>query len=444
MNHRIMSDRHTIVVGAGIVGLSAAYYLARRGQRVTVLEQERIGDGASTGNAGIIALGHPPLPRPGLVGQTLRWLLDRSGPLYVRPRLSLPLMRWLWAFRRACRQDQFLRSMEILGEMGWAAGECYDELVQDAGLDGGYAKRGWLDIYRTPAAREQAFAEAQLHRKLGYQITDIDGDALRRREPCFKEEVLGACHYTQSAFADPNRTIASLAQLVIANGAQIRQETAVKRILIENGRFSAVSTSDNETLSADELVIAAGSWTTQLAASIGVHIPMEPGKGYHLQLTAPAVAPRTAMVLRERFVAATPMGDQLRLAGTIELSGLNHRLMERRLQMLLISAQPYLRGLDEVEIRSRWCGLRPCTADGLPVIGWAPGVQDVFIATGHAMMGFALGPITGKLISQCLLEGTASMDLAPLAPSRFAGRRAGGRATGKKSAPDPESVCIES
>jgi D-amino-acid dehydrogenase len=176
---------------------------------------------------------------------------------------------------------------------------------------------------------------------------------------------------------------------------------------------------DGRTIDADRLVLAAGSWTTRLARTIGIDIPMQPGKGYHVDLDETSHLPSTTCVLAETFVAATPLNGGLRLAGTVELSGMNLEIVQKRLEMLSVGARAYIRGIDEARVRSTWCGLRPLTADGLPVIGWAPGVDGVFVATGHAMMGFLLGPLTGRLASEALLDGKTSLDVAALAADRF-------------------------
>jgi D-amino-acid dehydrogenase len=166
-------------------------------------------------------------------------------------------------------------------------------------------------------------------------------------------------------------------------------------------------------------VLAAGSWSTALARSVGVKLPMQPAKGYHIDLSNPDERPGTTCVLAERFVAVTPLGDGLRLAGTVELSGLNLRVDERRVGRLLTGARSFLNGLEEARVESTWCGLRPMTADGLPVIGRAPGVAGVVVATGHAMMGFLLGPLTGRLVSEIVMDGKTSLDVAELGADRF-------------------------
>jgi len=411
----------TVVLGGGIVGLSAAYYLARRGETVTLLDRDPPATGASSGNAGILALGHPPLPHPGLFRQLPRLLLSSTNPLYVAPRFSAELLRWLLDFRRACGRERFERSVALLARLGWAARDCVDELVQEARIECELHHTGWLEVFRTERARTSSLRTAELLRGHGYRVDELAGDELRRREPAYRDEVVGALHYIDSGFANPARLVRGLVRHVRELGAELCFETEVDRLLREGARFIGVRLADGRTIEAKRLVLAAGAWTTRLARTIDVRVPMQPGKGYHVELRSTSHRPTTTCVLAETFVAVTPLDGGLRLAGTVELSGLNLRMVQARLDMLRRGAAAYVRGIDDAEAAGTWCGLRPMTGDGLPVVGWAPGVEGVFIATGHAMMGFLLGPLSGKLASEALLDGEMSVQAPAVFPSRFAG-----------------------
>jgi D-amino-acid dehydrogenase len=415
-----MSERHVIVVGGGIVGLCCAYFLARRGARVTLLEREGFDDSASAGNAGLLAVGHGPLPRPGLPARGLRMMFDRGSPLYIPPRVDADLVRWLWGFRRACDSRTYHRSMDLLAEHGWPAGACMRELIETEDIECEYRPIGQMDVFRTSKGMRGGEAEAAMLRDYGYGAELLDGDALRRREPAYRDDVVGAAVFTDRACADPGSFIAELAERVAARGATVRAGVEVDGLRRAGGRCTGVTLADNETLEADAVVLAAGIWSTDLARAIGVRIPMQAAKGYHMNLTAPDPLPVSSAVLAERFVAVTPMAGGLRLAGTLEFTGINRRIVEQRLEALRAGARLYLRGIDETSVQTTWCGLRPCTADGLPVVGWAPGIEGLFVTTGHAMMGFTLGPLAGRVAAECVLGDEASVDIQALSPGRFA------------------------
>ena len=415
----VKKGTHTLVIGGGIVGLSAAYFLARRGERVSVVERDALAQGASSGNAGILALGHAPLPRPGLLGQMLRLLLRRTNPVYVAPRLDPSLVRWLFEFRRACSPDHFDRSMDLLANIGWPAGECVRELIESEGIDCEYHRTGWLEVFRTREGLAEGREVVDQLQPFGYTVDVLSGDELREREPAFRDEIVGALHYVDSGFANPGKLVTGLAARAAEHGAELRFETEVDRLYLADGRFAGVSLADGDRIEADRVVLAAGAWTTELARKVGIRVPMQAGKGYHLNLDGVPRLPSTTCVLAESFVAVTPLDGGLRLAGTVELAGVNLRTTQRRLDMLPVGARAYIRGIDEARIETTWCGLRPMTADGLPAVGWAPGVAGVFIATGHAMMGFLLGPLSGRLASEALLDGKTSIDISALDPARF-------------------------
>jgi D-amino-acid dehydrogenase len=414
-----MRETHTVVVGGGIVGLSAAYFLARRGERVTVLERDELGQAASSGNAGILAMGHPPLPHPEAFRQLRRLVCRPTNPLYIAPRADRSLLGWMLAFRRACARDRFERSMKLLSEMGWVAGDCVRRLIEDERIDCEYHSSGWLEIFRTSHAMDESRRTADLLRGHGYRVTEIGRRRLQEREPAFRDDVVGALHYEDSAFAHPGKFLLGLAERLRRQGVELRTGAEVERVLVTTGRFAGLRLTDGERIDADRAVLAAGVWTTPLARSIGVRLPMQAGKGYHVELSGTPHRPTTTCVLAETFVAVTPLDGGLRLAGTVELSGLNLQINRRRLAMLSRGAADYIRGIDRAEVRGTWCGLRPMTGDGLPIIGWAPGIRGVFVATGHAMMGFLLGPLSGRLVSEALLDGRMSLDVTALAADRF-------------------------
>lgn len=411
-----------LVVGGGIVGLSVARFLVRRGMSVTVVARDPIDEGASVGNAGQAAFGHAPLPRPGLALNAVKWMFNGASPLYIPPRLDPALIGWLWNFRRACGRRQFDRNMEFLAACGLEAGALLVELVEEEHLDIEYRREGRLEVFRGASALETANDEADVLRRHGYAVERLDGNALRARDPAFRDAVAGAIDFGDSMTVAPHELMPALAAALAAHGTTIRTGQGVQAVEATGGRARGVTLEGGERIEADVVVLAAGIWTMALAERAGVRVPMQAGKGYHLELPRPEPCVGTACVLAERFVAVTPLRDRLRLAGTLEFTGINERMHDRRVQRLREGAELYLRGIDagDGEVH-RWCGLRPCTADGLPAVGWAPGVDGLFIATGHAMMGLTLGPLTGAYAARMIM-GEPVPEASLLSPARFAVR----------------------
>jgi D-amino-acid dehydrogenase len=309
--------------------------------------------------------------------------------------------------------------MDVLAAHGKPAGEVFRRLVEDESLDCEYQPRGQYDVFLSEDGMRGGEEEAELMRGYGYEVELVDGDELRRREPAFRDEIVGAALYPERAFCNPGRFVVEMAERARNAGAEMRSGSTVERLLITDDRCAGVELEGGERIEADRVLLAAGIWSSALAKQIDIRLPMQAGKGYHLNLTAPEPYLQTGCVCAERYVAVTPMAGGLRLAGTLEFSGINHEIVQKRVDMLRLGAARYLRGIEQAEPLSTWCGLRPCTADGLPVVGWAPNVGDLFLATGHAMMGFLFGPLTGQVACGCLLEEPPSVDIGPLSPDRF-------------------------
>lgn len=427
-------DDRTIIIGGGIIGVCAAWHLARRGHAVTLLERDAIGSGASSGNAGIIAIGHPPLPRPGLARQVLKWMARGDSPLYVPPRLDLSMIKWFWNFHRACTQQWFEVCMKTLGDLGRLSREQFETMLADEDIDCQYDRRGWMEVYQTEKGFDTGRREAEIIRAQGFEAIELNRSALMQREPAFRDNVAGAVLFPESSFTEPMALLEQFAMAAQRRGAVLRTGAPVRRILTQGDRFAGVELERGEKIEGATLVLAAGIWSTGLADQLGVSIPMQAGKGYHRNIEMPQPALNIASVLAESHVAVTPMGGFLRLAGTVEFSGINDKLVQRRLDMMSEAAEQYMHNVADQPVISEWCGLRPCTADGLPVIGWAPRVANVFIATGHARMGLSLAPGTGRIIADMLLDDTSPIDLETMRADRFT---RGATARSPRATPQP-------
>lgn len=416
------SETRVLVVGGGVIGLCTAYYLVRAGAEVVVLERETPGSGASSGNAGAVAPGHGPMTKPGRILQALRWMMDPTSPLYLPPRWNPSLWRWLWRFNSFCTEEHVHRGMELLGPLGHEGRGLFDELVEGEGLDCQFRPDGYYEVYRTRAGYEGAQTEIPLQRSLGYDTQALSGPALEEMEPALRSGTAGGLFFPEAATLDPGRFLSELARVSMARGMELRNGAWVANIEAGDGRVTGVRLKGGEVLEGDVVVLATGAYSLGLARAGGLSLPIQPAKGYHRDLPVePGGISQLGitMMLGERYVFCTPMGGFLRLAGTLELSGANHTIVPRRLENLTESAGRYLAGLEGAESRDDWVGLRPVTPDGLPVVGPAPGIEGLFIANGHAMLGLTLGPVTGKLLAEWILEGAPSEDLSALRPERF-------------------------
>ncbi len=417
-----MRDRHTIVVGGGVIGVCCAYFLARKGARVTVVERDAIGSGASYGNAGTISPGHPPMNRPVALRRAIRWLLDPVSPLYIPLRWDPDLWRWLRAFRACSTPARLEAGMRALEPLGHATRPLFDRLVDEEALDCGYRPEGYYELFRTEHGREEVEAEAAMARAAGYRVEMLAGEAIREREPALREGLLGGAFYSEAATCNPRRFVLELAERTIAHGGSILTGSEVVDVPIRGGRPIGVRLGSGEVVEGDTVVLATGAYSTDLARRLGCPLPLQAGKGYHRDRDpgaggAPALA--ITCILREYYVLCAPMDGFVRFAGTMEFSGVNHEIRRSRVAQLTLAAQQYLTGVGDAPSTSEWCGLRPCTPDGLPVIGPVRGLKGVFVAAGHAMLGLTLGPITGQLVAEWILDGAPSMDLGMMSADRF-------------------------
>jgi len=424
-----MSRPRTVIVGAGIVGLATAYFLARAGRDVLVLDREEIGDGASCGNAGLLSIGHYPLTRPGVSWRGLRWMLDRDAPLFIRPRPDADLISWLWTFHRHCNRRWLDGCMRELCAMGFPTLRLFEEIIAAEGIHCDYRRDGWLDVVMDPANLPHAEAEAGSLVPHGYSYRMLTGDELRARSACFTPEVAGAAWYTDSAHCHPGDFMLGLGAACARRGVEIRTSVDVAGLERDrHGRVAGVHSASGETFEGSEVVIAAGGWSGDLMRDMGLDIPMQGARGYHLQYEGIPELPFTGCVLHETFVAVTPMRDQLRLAGTLEIQPLGRPWMRNRLQKLPGGARRYIKGIDQGRVVAEWAGYRPCTSDGMPVIGAVPGSPGLYVGTGHAMMGMTLGPVTARVLADLVLGATPPMALPLADPARYSAARVPGPA----------------
>lgn len=410
---------HVLVIGGGVIGVCAAYYLAREGVSVTLVDKDDVCAGSSYGNAGLVVPSHSiPLAAPGVLWKGLKWMLDPTSPFYIKPRLDRELLGWLWRFRGHCTPGHLTRAIPVLRDLGFASLALYRELAGLDGLGGGFEQRGALSVFRTPKGFEEARHEAGLLTAHGITVEPLDGAAARAMEPSLGDAVIGALLFPEDAHLVPDAFVTGLAREAASLGVRIRRDTEVIGFETAGRRIRAVETTRGR-IEADEVVLAAGAWSPGLARALGLALPIQPAKGYSVTCQRPPEGPAMPLLLAEARVAVTPMGERLRFAGTLELAGLDLAVDRRRVEAVRRAPTRYLRLGDTLPLVEIWRGLRPCTPDGLPVIGRSARLDNLILATGHAMVGVSLGPVTGKLVAQLATGAPPLVDLAPLSPERF-------------------------
>jgi D-amino-acid dehydrogenase len=415
--------KHILVIGAGVIGLSTAYYCARRGFRVTVIDRNpEQRDGCSFGNAGMVTPSHfVPLAAPGMVALGLKWMWNPESPFYIKPRLNPELMLWGWKFMRAANARHVERSAPLLRDLSFASRTCFEELAALPANDFGLVKKGLVMLCKTQESLAHESAFAKQANELGVPAEVLDAKGLAKLDPDVTMDAAGGVYFPKDCHLSPNRFMAGLKQQCDATGVQFLWCTDVRNFTHDVPRITAVKTTAGE-FNADEIVLAGGSWTPVIARELGLRIPMQAGKGYSLTLPRPRELPQICAILTEARVAVTPMGEALRFGGTMEIAGLNEEINPVRVQGIIKAASRYYPKFtpDQFADVQPWRGLRPCSPDGLPYIGRTGKFSNLSIATGHAMMGLTLGPITGRLLAEILSGEKPSIAIEALSPDRYA------------------------
>ncbi len=433
-------SKRVLIIGGGVIGLSCAYYAAQRGYQVTVIDRNpKERNGCSFGNAGMIVPSHfVPLAAPGMVALGLKWMWNPESPFYIRPRLNLDLFSWAFRFWRAANARQVSKAAPLLRDLSFASRACFEELADaNSGLgDFGLVKRGLLMLCQTPHTLEEEVHFAARARELGVPVEVLDAKQTAALDPGITMSVAGSVFFPKDAHLAPNRFMSELQSGCERRGVSFRWNCEVAGVRLGKGRLDTVrvtpaaqgpATTVPEQaahceVEADEFVLAGGAWSPAFASELGLNLPMQAGKGYSLTLPRPPQLPQLCSILTEARVAVTPMGTSLRIGGTMELDGLNEDINPRRVSGIIRSAQCYFPKFSEVDFQdiTPWCGLRPCSPDGLPYLGRARRLSNVTLATGHAMMGLSLGPITGLIAARLLSQEPAGFDLSLLSSDRFA------------------------
>ena len=417
-------NRSVIICGGGVIGLSCAYYLAREGWRVTVVERNAEGaDSCAHGSAGYISPSHvEPISAPGMVWKGLKWMTSSRSPFYIKPRLDSDLMRWGWLFARHCTEAHRRRSAPVLRDLCLGGRRLFVELSDITGDAFELKQEGLLNLCQTQETLDHyATGLAALCNEVGIEARVLTAAQTAALEPGAKLKVAGSVYFPIDAHISPRLFVPALTALLRDMGVKFSWNTSVYGWRAEGGRIAGVSTTAGDFL-ADEYVLTGGSWSPAMVHGLGLRLPMQAGKGYSLTMERPRLQLTKSMILSERRVAVTPMGGKLRFGGTMEISGHSDTVRPERIEQIIAGALAFFPELTVADFAGikPWFGYRPVSPDGLPYIGRLGSYANLSTASGHAMLGLTLAPISGLLIAEVLTGKKPSVDLSLLRPNRFA------------------------
>jgi D-amino-acid dehydrogenase len=376
--------------------------------------------GASYVNAGYLTPSHfIPLAAPGVMKQGLRYMFDRASPLFIRPRLNRYFLEWAWAFNRSCSVSNVAQSIKIIKDINLWSADLFSEIRSSEGFTFQLENKGLLILCLTEKMLEEELRLSHIASEEGLEVKQLSTSEINTMEPNVTLNTIGAVHYQCDWHTTPHEFMKEMYDWLKTKGVIFYKNEQVVDIQASDGVIEKIITS-NDSFTADEFVLAAGSWSDFLSRKLGIRILLEAGKGYrinvdkHTGITIPTV-------LAEAKVAVTPMNGFTRFAGTMEIAGVNHKINRVRVDAIAEAAHRYYPDIsisnDEKEQAA--CGLRAISPDGKPYIGKSSKCNNLTIATGHAMMGWSMAPATGKLVAEIIQDKSTSLNLTLLDPNRF-------------------------
>ncbi|MCA9059615.1 MAG: FAD-dependent oxidoreductase [Planctomycetaceae bacterium] len=409
------SNRHTLVIGGGVIGAFTAYYLRQTGRDVTIVDRGTFGGGCSHGNCGYVSPSHvQPLPRPGQLMNGLKGLFSTQRALRIQPKLSPSFWMWMLKFASRCNVTDMHEAGTARHALLQSSKTLYEQVIAQENLQVEWTQDGLLFVYRDAH-------EFEAYRKTNQWLTDNfgvaaeeirGGDALAAMEPALKPGLAGAWWYRIDSHLRPGKLMSELRRVLTEQGVRILEQQEVKAFTPSCGRATGVRTTTAE-ITADEFVVCTGAWTPFLNDALGCRIPIQPGKGYSITMPRPSRCPRYPMILEECHVAITPFAAGYRVGSTMEFGGYDTRLNRQRLNYLRSGAAQYLHEPTCDPVEEEWYGWRPMTWDGKPYLDRSPIFTNVWVAAGHNMLGISMGTATGKLMAELISGQSPHLDLSP-------------------------------
>lgn len=412
-----------LIIGAGIAGLSSAYYLLQKGWQVEILEQNDLTNNCSYGNAGMIVPSHfTPLAAPGVVAQGIRWMFDSKSPFYVKPSLNTKLISWGLKFLKHSNQKHVDRSAAAIRDLNLASSRLYQEIAQKNGFDFELHQNGILMLYKTEKVAEEETELAHKAISMGLPVDILDHKGIQELEPNIRLDVIGGINYKCDGHMNPMKLMKQMIAYLKNNGVVFHTHHQVTGFEASGRKINAVIANGTK-FTADRFIMTGGSFLPELAQKAGITIQLMPGKGYSFMHTPedPVNTLEHAALLLEARVAVTPMNGQIRFGGTMELASHHDTINMKRVEGIIRSIPQYLPDfqMEKPKESEIWFGYRPCAPDGLPYLGQSSQLKNLIIAGGGGMMGLSLGPIFGKTVSELANDQKPTVEIKIFNPERF-------------------------
>ncbi len=407
------------VIGAGIVGVSTAIWLQRSGNEVTLIDRLGPGEGTSYGNGGILAsCSIVPVTVPGLIGKVPSMLMDRNSPLFLRWSYLPKLLPFLRRYLSHCTTSETTRIAAALNDIVGDSLEQHQALAAGTGAEKWLVPSDYLFIYGDRSNYEADAFGWSLRKANGFSWEELEGDAFEAYDPVFAKDLNFAARLPgHGRISDPGRYVKDLAAHFTDQGG--RYITAeVSDFRKTEGAVTGVVTGQG-VIDCGAAVLTAGVWSGPLAKKLGMKVPLESERGYHVELIEPNIMPRSPVMIASGKYVVTPMDGRLRVAGLVEFGGLDAPASKRPIELLLENISKAIPGLTWKDTRE-WMGHRPAVSDSIPVIGEAPGLKSVFMGFGHHHIGLTGGPKTGRILAGLISGDRPNSDLSAYAPARFA------------------------
>ena len=415
-----MANDRIIVVGAGHIGIACGHYLRQDGYDVTVIDQGEIGGACSQANCGYVAPSHVlPLTTPKTLREGLKSFLRPRAAFRVRPQLRPSLYRWMYQFARRCTHSRMLDAGKTLRSILNVSADEYRKLLADPTMDCEWHDDGLLFVFaEEKALRHYTETDRMLTEEFGLSARLIPGEELVSFEPALRQGLAGAYLYEDDGYLRPDKLNSAWSRRLETDGVSFIEHCRLEGIEKNGGSITGLNTSQG-LMQADRYVFATGAWSSRLAADLGCDIPVEPGKGFSVTMTAPEQLPRYPFLSEEAHIGVTPFAGGLRIGSMMEFAGFDDSLPDFRIRQLKDAARRFLQHPVGAADTHTWYGWRPMTWDSLPIVGRVPGLSNALLAAGHNMLGLTLAPVTGKMIADIVAERPSDLPLAALSPARF-------------------------